>query len=137
MPEVKRTMQYTCVDFIVFTKINSMSKFEEMVDSYYTNMTDKLGLKDVDKDLLAKVTKGVGPNIYKADASKVSSSDQDEMDRVKNNFLIKKLGLSDGPKLDDAIAKVVDTMGKSNKSKYRAVFYYLLVKELGQEKAYS
>jgi len=114
-----------------------MSKFEEMVDSYYTNMTEKLGLKNVDKDLLAKVTKGVGPNIYKADASKVSSSDPDEMDRVKNNFLIKKLGLSDGPKLDDAIAKVIDIMGKSNTNKYRAVFYYLLVKELGQEGAYN
>lgn len=113
-----------------------MSKFQEKVDSYYSNMTDKLGLKNVDKELLTKVTKGIGPNIYKVDASKVSSSDQAEMDRVKNNFLIKKLGLKDGPKLDDAIAKVIDTMGKSNKSKYRAVFYYLLVKELGQEKAY-
>jgi hypothetical protein len=114
-----------------------MSKFQEMVDSYYSNMTEKLGLKNVDKDLLSAVTKGVGPNIYKADASKVSSSDPDEMTRVKQNFLIKKLGLKDGPKLDDAIAKVIDIMGKSNKTKYRAVFYYLLVKELKQEKAYK
>jgi len=114
----------------------TMSKFEEKVNEYYSNLTDKLGVKGVDKDLLTAVTKGVGPNIYKADASKVSSSDQDELDRVKNNFLIKKLGLKDGPKLDDAIAKVIDTMGASNKSKYRAVFYYLLVKELGQEKKY-
>ena len=114
-----------------------MSKFDEMVEGYYSNMTDKLGLKNVDKDLLSRVTKGIGPNIYRADASKVSSSDPDEMARVKNNYLIKKLGLKDGPKLDEAIAKVVDTMGKSNKSKYRAVFYYLLVKELGLEKAYD
>lgn len=114
-----------------------MSKFQEKVDGYYTNMTDKLGIKKVDKDLLTAVTKGIGPNIYKADASKVSSSDKDEMDRVKKNFLIKKLGLKDGPKLDGAIDKVIDTMGKSNKSKYRAVFYYLLVKELKQEKAYK
>ena len=114
-----------------------MSKFQEKVDGYYANMTGKLGLKNVDKDLLTVVTKGVGPNIYKADASLVSSSDKDEMDRVKNNFLIKKLGLKDGAKLDNAIAKVIDTMGSSNKTKYRAVFYYLLVKELGQEKAYK
>ena len=114
-----------------------MSKFQEMVDNYYSNMTEKLGLKDVDKDLLTAVTKGIGPNIYQADASKVSSSDPDEMARVRNNFLIKKLGLKDEPKLDDAIAKVIDILGKANKSKYRAVFYYLLVKELGQEKAYK
>lgn len=114
-----------------------MSKFLEKVDGYYDNLTTKLGVKGVDKELLTKVTKGVGPNIYKADASKVSSSDPDEMARVKNNFLIKKLGLKDGKKLDDAMDKVVDIMGKSNSSKYRAVFYYLLVKELGQEKAYK
>lgn len=114
-----------------------MSKFDEMVDLYYSNMTDKLGLKNVDRALLTAVTKGVGPNIYKADASKVSSTDPDEMARVRNNFLIKKLGLSDSPKLDEAIASVIETMGSSNKSKYRAVFYYLLVKELGQEKAYE
>lgn len=113
-----------------------MSKFLEKVDSYYENLA-KLGVKGVDKELLTKVTKGVGPNIYKADASKVSSSDPDEMGRVKNNFLIKKLGLKDGKKLDDAIDKVIDIMGKSNKSKYRAVFYFLLVKELKQEKAYK
>ena len=114
-----------------------MSKFLEKVDTYYENLTVKLGVKGVDKELLTKVTKGVGPNIYKADASKVSSSDPDEMGRVKKNFLIKKLGLKDGKKLDDAIAKVIDIMGKSNKSKYRAVFYFLLVKELKQEKAYK
>lgn len=114
-----------------------MSKFQEKVDSYYANLTDKLGVKNVDKDLLSAVTKGVGPNIYKADASKVSSSDPDEMARVKNNFLIKKLGLKDGKKLDDAIESVINTMGKSNPAKYRAVFYYLLVKELKQEKAYK
>jgi hypothetical protein len=114
-----------------------MSKFLEKVDAYYENLTKKLGVKGVDKELLTKVTKGVGPNIYKADASKVSSSDADEMGRVKKNFLIKKLGLKDGKKLDDAMDKVVEIMGTSNKSKYRAVFYYLLVKELGQEKAYK
>ena len=45
--------------------------------------------------------------------------------------------MKDGKKLDDAMDKVVEIMGTSNKSKYRAVFYYLLVKELGQEKAYK
>ena len=44
-----------------------MSKFLEKVDAYYENLTVKLGVKGVDKELLEKVTKGVGPNIYKAD----------------------------------------------------------------------
>lgn len=112
-----------------------MSKLQEKIDGYMNDLK-KLNV-NADKDLLAKVTTGVGPNIYKADASKVSSSDPEELARVKNNFLIKKLGFSDGPKLDKAIETVIEKMGKSNSNKQRAVFYYLLVKELGAEKKYS
>ena len=102
----------------------------------YTAEFGKLGVS-VDADLLKKVTKGCGPAIYNKDASKVSSSDQAEMDRVKNNFLIKKLGLANDEKLDAAMAKVVETFGKSNRNKYRAMFYYMLVVELGQEGFYA
>jgi len=112
-----------------------MSKLDEKVEEYYTNLTG-LGVK-VDKDLLRKVAKGLGPNIYKADAGKVSSSDPDEMGRVKTNFLIKKLGLKDDAKLDAAMDKVVGIFGKGNKSKHRASFYYLLTKEFGKEKVYD
>ncbi len=108
-----------------------MSKFQEALETY-TKEFDKLGVK-VDADLLKSVTKACGPSIYKADASKVSSSDQTELDRVKNNFLIKKLGLADDDKLDAAIAKVVDKFGKSNRNKYRAMFYYMLVQDFGKE----
>ena len=95
----------------------------------------KLGLK-FDTDLLTKVTKGLGPSIYKADAETVSGSDKKELETVKKNFLLKKLGLSDGPKLDNAIDAVIEKVGKSNRNKYRAIVYYLLVKELGQESKY-
>ncbi len=111
-----------------------MSKFDEKLELYQSEMK-KLGIS-YDADLFKKVTKGCGPSIYKTDAEKVSGSDQKELDTVKNNFLIKKLGLADSPKLDKAIATVVEKMGKSNRNKYRAIFYYLLVKELGQEAKY-
>ncbi len=111
-----------------------MTKFEEKVEEYYNYMKDELGLKGIDKDLLTKVTQGVGGNIFKADASKVSSTDPEEIKRVKQNFLIKKCGCKDSDKLDTAIDKVINIFGTSNKSKYRAIFYYLLVKELGLEK---
>jgi len=111
-----------------------MSKFDEKVTQYKESMK-KLGL-GFDSDLLTKVTKGLGPSIYKNDAECVSGSDAKELATVKNNFLIKKLGLSDGPKLDNSIASVMEKMGKSNRNKYRAIVYYLLVKELGQESKY-
>ncbi len=111
-----------------------MSKFDEKVALYQGAMKD-LGIS-FNADLLTKVTKGLGPSIYKKDAETVSGSDAKELATVKNNFLMKKLGLSDGSKLDSAIEKVMGEMGKSNRNKYRAIVYYLLVKELGQESKY-
>jgi hypothetical protein len=111
-----------------------MSKLDEKI-AFYQNEMKNLGL-NCEKDLLRSVTKGLGPSIYKADAETVSGSDEKELTTVKNNFLIKKLGLTDGPKLDSAISIVVEKMGRSNRKKYRPIFYYLLVKELGMESSY-
>lgn len=84
-------------------------------------------------ELFNKITRGLGPSIFKRDAASVSTSDEKEIFTVKQNFLINKLGLEDGPYLNEAINKVGALMGKTNRVKYRAIFYYLLVKELGQE----
>ncbi|MGK0253139.1 MAG: hypothetical protein ACI9OE_000599 [Mariniflexile sp.] len=59
-------------------------------------------------DLLTKVTIGCGPSIYNADAATVSGSDESELATVKNNFLIKKLGLKDSADLDKGINAVVE-----------------------------
>ena len=112
-----------------------MSKLQEKID-LYTGEVEKLGLK-LDKDLLESVTKGLGPSIYKTDSEKVSSSDTKELQTVKKNFLIKKHGLEDSPKLDEAIAKAIETIGKSNRNKYRAIFYTILVQDLGLEANYA
>lgn len=114
-----------------------MGKFDEVVEGIYQNMEEKLGMSDIDKDLLSAVAKGMGPSLYNADASTVSCSDQSELDRVKTNFLIKKLGLEDGPELDAAIKEVCEEMGSSNRQKFRAVFYYLLTKKFGKEGQYA
>jgi hypothetical protein len=115
---------------------NLMSKRDDLIAKYASDLKDKCGMT-ADMDLLTKVTIGCGPSIYNADASTVSGTDQSELDTVKNNFLIKKLGLADGPKLDAAIAKVLEIYGKSNRNKYRAVVYYMLTKELGKESTYG
>jgi len=112
-----------------------MSKRDELITKYASDLKEKCGI-DADMDLLKKVTIGCGPSIYNKDAATVSGSDASELATVKNNFLIKKLGLSDGPKLDEAIASVMDTYGKSNRSKYRAVVYYMLTKHFGKESIY-
>ncbi|WOI32455.1 DUF2853 family protein [Tritonibacter scottomollicae] len=113
-----------------------MGKREDLIAQYADDLKTKCGM-DPDMDLLTKVTIGCGPAIYNADASTVASSQPEELETVKANFLIKKLGLPDGPELLDAINKVVETYGKSERNKYRAVVYYMLTKHFGKEAVYG
>ncbi|MCF8714325.1 DUF2853 family protein [Joostella atrarenae] len=112
-----------------------MSKRDELIEKYAADLKDKCGVT-ADKDLLTKVVIGLGPSVYNADASTVSGTDEKELATVKNNFLIKKLGLSESDDLDGAIDSVIEKYGKSNRNKYRAVVYYLLVKHFKKESAY-
>lgn len=113
-----------------------MSKRDDLIAKYAKDLKEKCGV-DADMDLLTKVTIGCGPSIYNADSSTVASSDKGEMETVKNNFLIKKLGLKDGPKLDEGLAAVIEQYGKSTKAKHRAVVYYLLTKHFKKESVYG
>ena len=113
-----------------------MSKRDELIEKYTKEM-DKLGIKNVDANLFKKVVVGCGPSIYNADSSTVSGTDQKELATVKNNYLIKKLGLKDGAELDKAISEVIDTFGSSNRNKYRAIFYYLLTVKFNKGGVYK
>ncbi|MDT8346995.1 MAG: DUF2853 family protein [Flavobacteriaceae bacterium] len=112
-----------------------MSKFDEYVAKYAADYKEKIG-GSLDEDLLRKVTKGLGPSIYRKDAETVSGSDQSEKDTVKNNYLIKKLGLKDSPELDKAIDAVLEKYGSSNRNKYRVIVYYMLCKHFNKESVY-
>ena len=113
-----------------------MSKRDELIEKYAADLKDKCGVTP-DMDLLTKVTIGCGPSIYNADAATVAGSQQAELDTVKNNFLIKKLGLADGANLDAGIDAVMEKYGRSNKNKHRAVVYYLLVVHFKKESVYN
>lgn len=113
-----------------------MSKRDDLIAMYAADMKEKMGM-DADMDFLKKVTIGCGPSIYNKDSSTVSGGDPKELERVKKNFLMKKLGLADSPDLDAAIAKVIEKYGKSNRSKYRAVVYYMLAKHFNKESVYG
>ena len=113
-----------------------MSKRDELIEKYVADINEKFG-ETPDMDLLTKVTIGLGPSIYNLDSSRVSGSDEKELETVKNNFLIKKLGLSDSPDLFDAINNVIDKYGRSDKNKYRAVIYYMLARHFGKESIYD
>jgi len=113
-----------------------MSKRDDLIAAYAADLKDKCGMVP-DMDLLTKVTVALGPSIYNADSAMVAASDPAERKRIKDNFLIRKLGLSDGAALDAAIDAAVATYGASERRKHRPVFYYLLVKQLGKESVFA
>lgn len=111
-----------------------MSAFAEVVEKSIEQLTG-VGVA-ADEALVSAVAKGLGPSIYNLDSSLVAASDPEELERVKTNFLIGKLGLTDGPELDAAIAETMATLKGVNR-KLRVVVYYLLVKKFGKEAIYS
>jgi Protein of unknown function (DUF2853) len=113
-----------------------MSKLDDIIAKYGDSLTSKLGITDVDHELLDAVTRALGPLVYLEDASRVSCVDQEEKDRVKNNFLIKKLGMTDSPDLDAGIDRVCQKMATVKRDKWRAVFYYLLVQHFEKRDFY-
>lgn len=113
-----------------------MGKRDDLIVQYADDLKNKCNMTP-DMALLTKVTIGCGPAIYNADASTVAGSQSSELETVKNNFLIKKLGLADGPKLMEAIDSVIEIYGRSERNKYRAVVYYMLIKHFSKEAVYS
>ena len=113
-----------------------MGKRDDLIAKYAEDLKGKCGMTP-DMTLLTKVTIGCGPAIYNADASTVAGTDAKELETIKNNFLCKKLGLKDGPELDAAIDAVIETYGRSERSKHRAVVYYMLTKHFGKESVYA
>ena len=67
----------------------------------------------------------------------VSFTDPEEVARVRNNFLKKKLGLTNSdPDLDKAIMSAADKM-KGDRTKNRVTVYYLLAAHFGKLSMFS
>jgi hypothetical protein len=113
-----------------------MGKRDEIIEAMIAEAKRlNLGLED---EFIAKVTKGLGPVIYNKGTANVACSKKDELETVKNNFLKKKLGLTnDDKELDEAIKEVCEKLGKSNKNKFRVHFYALLAVKFGKEDIYD
>lgn len=112
-----------------------MSKRDDLIAKYANDLRTKCKVEP-DMALLTKVTIGCGPAIYSQDSETVAASDKAELERVKTNFLMKKLGLADSPSLMEAIEAVIETYGRSERNKFRPVIYYMLTRHFGKEAVY-
>ncbi len=86
---------------------------------------------DADETVVKAIVRYCGIALQNRDSSLVAFSDKKETDRVRENFLKKKLGLVQSDDvLDGAIAAVSDRM-KEDRTKNRVTVYYLLAEHFG------
>jgi hypothetical protein len=87
---------------------------------------------DANPKVIAGIVKHLGIALKSKDASLVSCSSKDELARVRDSWLKKKLALADDDaKLDKSISEVCAAM-KADKQKQRVTFYYLLAEKHGK-----
>ena len=113
-----------------------MSKLDDAVGEALSCLS-KCGVNDPDVDLLRSVTKGLGPSAYGGDGENVACSDDAELARIRTNFLVKKLGMSDSEATMDSVQAICAKMKPAGSHKRRSAFYYLLTKHHGKESVYS
>jgi len=86
----------------------------------------------VDAAVVKGIVKHLGIALHSRDSSLVAASDPEELKRVRDSFMRKKLGLTQtDTELDAALKDVMTTMaGEHNKSRVTA--YYLLAEKFGK-----
>mgnify|MGYP001824271636 CR=1 FL=1 len=112
-----------------------MGRRDDLIRTYANDLRGKCGIEP-DMVLLERVAIGCGPAIYDPDGALVAADDPDELRTIRENFLIRKLDLRDGPELRDAIDAMLDIYGRDEPRKYRAVLYYMLARHFRRENAY-
>ena len=86
-----------------------------------------------DEAVVNKIVRHLGIALRNKDSALVSASDPKELERVKEKWCEKKLGVG-GAQADTAIAAAAKAMA-DDRSKSRVTFYYLVAEELGKLQA--
>jgi hypothetical protein len=91
---------------------------------------------NADRRAIEGIVKHCGIALRGRDASLVSFTDEEEVKRVRDHFLRKKLGLAGSDEeLNDAIMAVAETMHKDH-TRNRVTVYYLLAEHFGKLSAF-
>jgi hypothetical protein len=86
----------------------------------------------VDDKAVKGIVKFLGIALKSKDASMVSCSSKDELERVRESFLKKKLKLTQADGDLDKMIKAVCNQTKADRTKHRVTFYYLLAEKAGK-----
>lgn len=99
-----------------------------------TEQLKEIGVS-VNDALIEKIVKRLGIANQSVDASHVAATDPSEVERLKKNFVIKKLEQEDNAATDAAISDALEKM-KPHRMKQRGAVYYLLTVHFGKESLY-
>jgi hypothetical protein len=101
--------------------------------SKYLPNIEKYATAPVNQAAAEKIVGHLGIALQSLDSSLVSSQ-QSEIDRVRNKWLIEKLKLlnQSHDELNAAIAATAEKMAPEKNSKSRVTFYYLLAEHFGK-----
>ena len=112
-----------------------MAKLDDVIATLADDLLSRCGITP-DLALLTRVAIGCGPAIHDPDQRFIDMTDRAELARLKSNFLIRKLGLPDGPALAEGIEAAIDAAGGTGAPRFRAVVHYLLVRHFGRESVF-
>lgn len=102
-----------------------------MADVDYTTDIKKYAAA-VDDKAVKGIVKYLGIALKSKDSAMVSCSSKDELERVRENFMKKKLKMTEpDADLDKMIKTVCDQM-KADKTKARVTFCYLIAEKAGK-----
>lgn len=110
-----------------------MSDLQQKLDKFKASAISQLeqcGVTDIDDSVISELVSNLRLVIDNTDALHVAGTDPSELETVRKNFVVKKLGVDDVEKGKQAVEEVAKTMSPV-RMKNRAAFYYLLKKKLG------
>jgi HSP20 family molecular chaperone IbpA len=86
----------------------------------------------IDATAVQGIVRYLSVALYNRDSSLVAANDPEELKRVRENFMKKKLGLTQTDAELDAALKDVMTMMSGERNKSRVTVYYLLAEKFGK-----
>ncbi|HLH01970.1 MAG TPA: DUF2853 family protein [Bryobacteraceae bacterium] len=104
-----------------------------MAETHHDYLTDlKKYVPNPDEAAVNGIAKHLGIALRTRDASYVAATDPEEVKRVRESFLKKKLGLTQSDaELDAALKEVLNRMHGVH-DKHRVTVYYLLAEKFGK-----
>lgn len=99
---------------------------------FIKELTTKLGIEEVNLDLLNKVVTKLAPVSYniQSDSAFVSGKDETEINTVVKSIFIKNLGYEETTDVHETmVKKAIEKYGISNSRKYRVPLTYIIIND--------